>query len=214
MRTIALISGKGGSGKSTIAAHLAVAAAKTGSVAALDLDPQASLLEWGQLRAEQDVTVAAARVTDLARLLRKAAQQRAAWAILDTAGRQDSVAAQVATMVDVCLCPVRQSSYDLRATRATAAMLRAARAKCTFYVLNGCSSVGTRASEARRFLMQFGQVCPVQLGSRIDFSDALADGRTVFELNPKGKAAAEILALFQWIQALPINHQSTKPRNS
>ena len=51
MRTIALLTQKGGAGKTTLAASLAVAAAQTGErVIALDLDPQASLLRWGTYR--------------------------------------------------------------------------------------------------------------------------------------------------------------------
>jgi len=49
MRTIALLTQKGGAGRTTLAASLAVAAAHAGeTVIALDLDPQASLSRWGK----------------------------------------------------------------------------------------------------------------------------------------------------------------------
>ena len=52
MRTIALLTQKGGTGKTTLAASLAVAAAIAGErVIALDLDPQGSLTRWGERRA-------------------------------------------------------------------------------------------------------------------------------------------------------------------
>ena len=51
MRTVAFLTNKGGAGKTTLAASLAVAAAEGGEkVIALDLDPQASLLRWGKRR--------------------------------------------------------------------------------------------------------------------------------------------------------------------
>src|SRR5258708_39294593 len=51
MRTVALLTQKGGAGKTTLAASLAVAAAGAGErVIALDLDPQASLVGWGKRR--------------------------------------------------------------------------------------------------------------------------------------------------------------------
>ena len=51
MRTIAFLTQKGGAGKTTLAASLAVAAAHAGEkVIALDLDPQASLFRWGKRR--------------------------------------------------------------------------------------------------------------------------------------------------------------------
>ena len=47
MKTVAIISQKGGSGKTTIAVHLAVCAELSKKRAAIiDLDPQASALEW------------------------------------------------------------------------------------------------------------------------------------------------------------------------
>lgn len=54
MRIIAFVTQKGGTGKSTLAASLAVAAGEAGErVAALDLDPQASLSHWGERRAAE-----------------------------------------------------------------------------------------------------------------------------------------------------------------
>ena len=62
MRTIAFVSQKGGSGKSTIASSLAVAAHEMQEkVCAIDMDPQGSLMNWGRTRAAGDVEVLAYR---------------------------------------------------------------------------------------------------------------------------------------------------------
>ena len=62
MKTIALITEKGGTGKSTIAVHLAIAARRQGKiVAVIDLDPQASAQLWCQRRGGQDLAVVSAR---------------------------------------------------------------------------------------------------------------------------------------------------------
>nr|WP_137830278.1 ParA family protein [Methylobacterium sp. L1A1] len=51
MRTIAVISQKGGIGKSTVAVHLALAGTLVGFRTALvDLDPQATARKWGAKR--------------------------------------------------------------------------------------------------------------------------------------------------------------------
>lgn len=199
MKTIGFIAGKGGVGKSTLAAHVAVCAARAGkTVAAIDLDPQRSLSQWGERRPLEDLTVVDARIQELAGILAKAKSQKADLVVVDSAGRNDTVAAQLAQLCDVVLVPVRPGIYDLEASAGTADMLKNARAKRAAFVLNACPSVGSRAAESKQALEELLPVCPVQIGNRVDFSDALADGRSVFELNAKGKAAAEITALFRW----------------
>jgi chromosome partitioning protein len=200
MKVIGLIASKGGVGKSTIAAHIAVCAARAGkTVAAIDLDPQRSLAQWGERRKAEDVTVTDARIQELASMIAKAKAQGADLVVVDSAGRNDTVAAQLAALSDVVLVPVRPGIYDLEASASTASMLRNAKAKRAVFVLNACPPVGNRAAESRSALSALLKVCPVQIGNRVDFSDALADGRSVFELAPKSKAASEITALYGWL---------------
>ena len=200
MKTIAFIASKGGVGKSTLAAHVAVCAAREGkTVAAIDLDPQRSLDGWGARRTADDLTVVAARVQELGGLLANAKAQKADLVVVDSAGRNDVAAAQLAELSDVVLVPVRPGIYDLEASATTASMLKRAKAKRSFFVMNACPSVGSRAKESREALAELMGVCPVQVGARVDFTDALADGRSVFELNPRGKAALEVQALYRWL---------------
>ena len=73
MRIITLVTQKGGTGKTTLAASLAVAAHEAGEkVLALDLDPQGSLATWGDIRdadAPHIEPIPAAKVADLATLI-------------------------------------------------------------------------------------------------------------------------------------------------
>src|ERR1700712_190458 len=60
MRTVTLVTQKGGAGKTTLATSLAIAAQQAGEmVAAFDLDPQGSLVEWGKMRRKADTTAVA-----------------------------------------------------------------------------------------------------------------------------------------------------------
>ncbi len=205
MKTIALVAEKGGAGKSTIAVHLAVCAARQGkTVAVVDLDPQGSARHWAERRGEAavDVPVVAATAQELPGLLQSARNQGADLVILDTAGRSDVVTAHVVAAADVVAVPCRPSIYDMESSRRTADVVRGAGGKKAAIILNACPSRGTRAAEAREALGDMLPVAPVELHQLVAYSDALNDGRSVEELEPKGAAASEIRALYQWLAAL------------
>ena len=203
MKVVALVSNKGGSGKSTIAAHLAVCASlQEQTVAVLDLDPQANVASWGERRGRRgkdDVTVVRARVQEVPGLLTSAREQGADFVIIDTAGRSDITAAQVMEAADIVLIPCRPSINDVEASQLTASQVKKARAKRAVFVLNAVPAHGTRHIEARDALADLLPVLPVEIHNYVAFSDALNDGRSVEELDPKGKAAQEIRALYRYL---------------
>ena len=203
MKTVALVAQKGGTGKSTIAVHLAVCASRRKqTVAIVDLDSQGSVASWAARRARPDVTVVAARIQELPRLIQDAKKQGADLVIVDTAGRADTAAMQVMELSDVVLIPCRPFINDLEASRQTAAQVKASKAKRAAFVLNAVPHAGTRHEEAREALETLLPVCPVHLHQYVAFGDALNDGRSVEELEPEGKAAAEIRRLFRWLVKL------------
>ncbi len=199
MKVISLVTQKGGTGKSTLAVHLAVCAARQGkTVALLDLDPQGSAASWSRRRQAQDVTVVVAKPQELPRLLQQAQEQGADLVILDTAGRADVTASQVVAASDLVLIPCRPSIYDLEASQHTAQAVLAAGKRGAF-VLNGVPSRGSRADEAREALQGSLPVAPVEMHTLVAYSDALNDGRSVEELDHSGRAAQEVRALYEWI---------------
>ena len=200
MRVVSLIAQKGGTGKSTIAAHLAVCAARQGqTVALVDLDPQGSVLAWSERRTADDVTVVAARIQELPGILADAKEQGADLVVVDTAGRADTIATQVMGASDVVLVPCRPFINDLEASRRTAEQVKAARPPRAAFVVNGAPAQGSRHVEAISALETLMPVAPVVLHHLVAFGDALADGRSVEELDPEGKAALEIRQLYRWI---------------
>jgi chromosome partitioning protein len=75
MHIVAIVSQKGGAGKTTLSVHLAVAAARKGmSVALIDLDPQATAAQWGDWRGGDNPAVVATPYTRLEATLLEAAQ--------------------------------------------------------------------------------------------------------------------------------------------
>lgn len=217
MKTIALVAQKGGTGKSTLAMHLAVCAGLDGkSVALIDLDPQATVTEWGEARKERlrqarengeepeddplEGAVVPARAQELPGLLATAKKQGAHYVIVDTAGRMDVTSANAVELADVVLVPCRASFPDLKASIGTAEQVRKARAKKAFFVLNAIPAQGIRQVEAREALRELLPVAPVELHHYVAYGDALNDGRSVEELEPSGKAATEIRALYAWLK--------------
>jgi CobQ/CobB/MinD/ParA nucleotide binding domain len=91
MKTIVIISQKGGAGKTTVAIHRAVAAEQRGMNTALfDLDPQASASSWSDKRNAPSPAVVSAQAARLPGLLKHAAEQSADLVIIDSAPNADS----------------------------------------------------------------------------------------------------------------------------
>ena len=145
MRSIAFLTLKGGTGKTTLAASLAEAAANAGEkVIALDLDPQGSLCRWGKRReaakARNNVIVEPLEPERLHRLksiLEGLAGAGFTLAVFDTAGADSAAVRLVADSVDMCLLPSRPSRLDVEATAGTFRAVFLARRRAAF-VLNQC----------------------------------------------------------------------------
>lgn len=204
MRTITLVTQKGGSGKTTIAASLAVAAVEAGEkVAALDLDPQGSLAAWGDVRTEDAPAVdrlAADRLADLPQILAALGAQGFTVAVLDTAGVASTGGNLAMQAADLALIPARPSRLDLQATMPTIETLMRLGMRDRFaFVLNQCpAGRSARTVEAASGLGMFGVLAEPSLTQRADHQDALAAGKGVTEYAPDGKAADELRALWAW----------------
>jgi chromosome partitioning protein len=201
MKTLAIISQKGGSGKSTIAVHLtAYAHAKKQYPALIDLDPQGSSYKWNSSRIEghskspklEVVQGTAAKLKDMLEL---AEQSGIKIAVVDTAPHSDNAAAIAAQLADFVLIPCRPARFDLDAIASTVQIVAAA-SKSAAVVLNAAPR-GKLAEEARAALEQQGiKVLPTVLQQRASFAHAVIDGRAVHEYEPEGKAAQEITMLY------------------
>src|SRR3954471_4565931 len=216
MLTIALISQKGGVGKTTLAIHLATAFEMGGRQTLLvDLDPQTSAAEWKDARQAERPYVIAVPPSRLGKTLETAREHRAEVVVLDTAPHSEGTALDAARAADLILVPCQPSIMDLRAMRKTADLLNYLK-KPTFAVLNEVAAQGTVADEAARAITaQFGiPVCPIRLGQRVAFNRCLLTGQTAQEYEPGSKAAQEIDALLQWISGTVNLSASSKPSKS
>jgi chromosome partitioning protein len=201
MRTVAILSQKGGSGKTTLALHLAVAAERAGKVAAvIDLDPQASAAGWKDSRSGDTPVVVAMPAARLAQALETARQGEADLALIDSAPHSGDVALAAAEAADFVLIPCRAGILDLRAIGATARIAKLA-GKSAYVVLNSLPPNAPKLlADARAAVAVHGlDVASVSLQQRAAFAHALTVGKTADEYEPNGKAAEEITQLFQWL---------------
>jgi chromosome partitioning protein len=120
MRTIAFVSERGGSGKSTIVASLAAAAHETGDkVCVIDMDPQGSLMNWATIRASRDIGVIACGGARLPALLASLEGMGVTLAILDAPGAEGAASTAAMRAADLNIAPSRPSLFDLRASART-----------------------------------------------------------------------------------------------
>jgi chromosome partitioning protein len=202
MKTLAIISQKGGSGKTTVAVHLAVCAELQGKATLIiDLDPQASAIAWMRRRGDETPEVVNAEPTQLPNLLEKAKIGGADLVIVDTAPHSDKAAAIAAQLADMVLVPCRPAAFDVEAISSTLNITKLASAK-TAVLLNAVPVQGTHGKEVSEGLSEIVMVAPVQLYHRAAYFNAVNDGRSVEEYDPKGKAAQEIRELYNWVMKL------------
>lgn len=199
MRTIAIISQKGGTGKTTLALNLAVAAIlKKQASLIIDLDPQASASGWGDLRENEQPAVVSAQAARIAQILEAAASSGGQYVILDTAPHSEKGALEAARKADLILVPCRPALLDLNAINHTFDLANLAKKPCTV-ILNQVPHQGPLADQAAQSIkQQGGQVCPVRIHHRAAFVHSLTAGLGAQEFEPQGKAAEEIEALYKW----------------
>ena len=201
MRTIAFVSQKGGSGKSTIASSLAVAAHEMKEqVCVVDMDPQGSLAHWGKTRAAGDIDVIGSGAARLPALLASLARNGVTLAILDTPGAEGAASSAAMRVADLNIVPSRPSMFDLWASARTRAALEEIGAKFVF-VLNQCPPAQQTAhvQDGVEALEEMGDLISPLIVARGDYQEAARHGWGVTELNPYGAAAQEMHGLWQSI---------------
>jgi chromosome partitioning protein len=203
MKTIAIISQKGGAGKTTLAVHLATVAAGAGYTAAIiDLDPQGTAASWGDRREAPAPEVISGQAVRLPALLKTAEENGAEFLVLDTAPNADQTASLAARSADLVLIPCRAAAFDLEAIETTLLLTKAA-GRPAYVVLNAVPPRSGIGNEAARGLNERGAaVAPRQLTQRAAYSHSVIDGRTASEFEPSGKAAEEMRDLYAWVCGL------------
>ena len=211
MQIIVLASQKGGAGKTTLAAHLAVAAeaAGHGPAVLIDTDPQGSLSAWWNARRADIPVLAPTTIAELPEKLMLLDGAGYKVAVIDTPPAITEAIGAVVASADIVLIPTRPSPHDLRAVGSTVELVQAAGKPFVFAVTQ--AKPNTRLTvQAVAALSEHGAVAPSIVHDRVDFASSMIDGRTVQEIDPKGRSAAEMTELWEFVQAQMA--KSTKAR--
>ena len=200
MKVLSFVTQKGGSGKSTTAASVAVAAQDAGlKVFLLEIDKQGTLSDWIENRKVEPSPdferIDAAKLEVALSTLKGAGYDLA---IIDTPGIDSPGINTAMRLADLCLVPCRPTAPDLRGCLPTVQSLIRLDKPFAF-VLTQCPPRSTRVDETRAGLAALGLIAEPPLVSRADHQDAMASGMGVTEFNPSGAAASEIRQLWSWI---------------
>ena len=198
---IAIVSQKGGSGKTTLAVHLATRAAQAKHESCvIDTDPQATAATWSDWRGDFLPVVVTSPPARLGRTIESAKKQGVDFIVIDTPPHADAAAREAIKAADLVLVPTKPRAFDLAALEPIADLVNFAQ-RPAYVVLNSVPSGATVLAEnARKTAGDMGlEMCPVALGDRAAFHRSSAKGETAAEIDPEGKAAQEVEALWSWL---------------
>ena len=202
MKTIVINSQKGGSGKTTICAHLAVEAERAGDgpVFLIDTDPQGTLSTWHEHREAETPQRVEVPLESLAEGLAVLKDRKASYCFIDTAPTRTDENVALFRMADLVLVPIRPSPSDLWAAAATVSLLKEAGIPFLF-ILTQAKANASITAQAAAALSHHGPVAETFIADRVPYAAAMTDGRTALELSAKGPAALETAALWKNIKA-------------
>jgi chromosome partitioning protein len=200
VNVLAVLSQKGGTGKSHSVRSLAIAALIDGrKVAIIDADPQGTVIAWGKRRQNNAPTIVALGSQTVASQVKALEGKGADLVVIDTPPHAQPIINMAAEASTACLIVTGAFLEELE-TVATVATIAKSMKKPAAIVLNrvGRSHALTLARTA---LGTFGlPVCPTAMAQLITHAYASAEGETSNEREPDGKAAQEVTAVYEWLK--------------
>jgi len=199
MKVLAVLSQKGGVGKTTLATCLAVAAEAEGkSTSIFDLDPQATASFWKDVREAETPAVVSIQAVRLPSMLKAAEEAGADLVIIDGAAVARDVAHAAAQVTDFVLIPTKAAVFDTMSMMQTVEVIKQVE-KPFSIVLNFIPPQGQETADAMQLAGSLSaSICPVLIGNRKAYFRAQAEGLAVQEFAPNDKAADEIARLYAY----------------
>ena len=191
-KKIAIFSGKGGVGKSTVSAILAVTA---GNSVLIDCDPQASLSHWGDLRDSSPEVISLPPT----RLKTKLPKLDHDFVIVDTPGALVSGTIDALKLMDLIIVVTPVDTFELAALNDT--LNTAEVAKKPIAMIVNRLHPQAKAETALEIVSELDiPVCPTVIRERAIHRHLLTEGKTCMDKSPNGVAAKELERVWAWVQ--------------
>lgn len=201
MQVMAFAAQKGGSGKTTLAANIAVEAERRGDgpVALIDTDPQGSLADWWNQRSAETPLFAHVSISRLADNIKKMQDLGIKLVIIDTPPAIKSTIGHVVNASDLVVIPTRPSPHDLRAAGRTVDIAERL-GKPMVFVINGAHPRARITTEAAIALSEHGPLASIVIHQRTNYASSMIDGRAVMEVAGKSRSPNEIADLWRYLK--------------
>jgi cellulose biosynthesis protein BcsQ len=197
MNVIVFASRKGGTGKSTLAAHLAAHMHKaTRPCLLVDADPQGSLTLWHRLRESGEPPLKNG-LRGINGILQAAERDGVEWVFIDTPPLMSAAVTDIIRAATLVVIPARPGVFDLNAIKETISACRRAR-RAFAVVLNATppkrmNEESPMVALARESLANLdAPVWSGQITHRGHYSLSLAEGEGAKEYDASSHAADEI----------------------
>ena len=215
MIVYSIIARKGGVGKSLVARSLAVQALMEGRKAAIiDADPQETIVSWGRRREPTAPLIISAAGRTIPVALREVEERGGDVVFIDTPPHAQPIINIAAEAATACLLVTGPYPEDLEQVGAVAAIVTGL-GKPAGIILNKTPPKAQALTLARSALATFQMpTCPTSITHLVAHPYASAEGMTIQEREPRSRGAAEIAAVWGWVQntVTPSHHTGIKPK--
>jgi len=197
-----LPSQKGGSGKITLTASLAVAAeqAKDGQVVIIDTDLQSTLTTWWNARKAETPQLISVSISELPKKIEALKESKFSYCFIDTPPSLSKQNKPVIKLADLVLIPIRPSPNDIWSLGATLTLVKESNVPFVF-ILNQAKSNARITLQSLTALSEHGTVLRTIIHDQVDYAATMTDGQVALEINPSGASANETKELWRDVKS-------------